>query len=151
MRAFPLSFLFAVLTSTVNFQFDVFAKVRCTLEEYYLYNPEQVDLTIWQRRDQELEAVESAEGWVSPRLGVRFQLSETALQIFGPNGAPFVSFVELAQLREQAELRAEQEQQRAEQERQRAEQAETLLEQERSRSEALEARLREMGIDPNIL
>ena len=31
MRAFPLSFLFAVLISTVNFQFDVFAKVRCTL------------------------------------------------------------------------------------------------------------------------
>ena len=30
MRAFPLSFLFAVLISTVNFQFDVFAKVRCT-------------------------------------------------------------------------------------------------------------------------
>ncbi|MEG4343336.1 hypothetical protein QUB70_08590, partial [Microcoleus sp. A003_D6] len=25
-----LSFLFAVLTSTVNFQFDIFAKVRCT-------------------------------------------------------------------------------------------------------------------------
>ena len=124
---------------------------RYGVEEYYLYNPEQVDLTIWQRRDQELEAVESADGWVSPRLGVRFQLSETALQIFGSNGAPFVSFVELAQLREQAELRAEQEQQRAEQERQRAEQAETLLEQERSRSEALEARLREMGIDPNLL
>jgi hypothetical protein len=27
---FPLSLLFAVLISTVNFQFDVFAKVRCT-------------------------------------------------------------------------------------------------------------------------
>jgi hypothetical protein len=109
-----------------------------------LYNPEQVDLTIWQRRGQELEAVESADGWVSPRLGVRFQLSETALQIFAPDGAPFVSFVELAQLRSQAESRAEQE-------RQRAEQAEALLERERSRSQALEARLREMGIDPNLL
>ncbi|HBK98964.1 MAG TPA: hypothetical protein DD001_17410 [Microcoleaceae bacterium UBA10368] len=121
------------------------------VEEYYLYNPEKMDLTIWQRREQELEAVESADGWVSPRLGVRFQLSETELQIFGPDGAPFVSFVELAQLREQAESRVEQEQQRAEQERQRAEQAETLLERERSRSQALEARLREMGIDPNQL
>ena len=30
MRTFPLSLLFAVLISTVNFQFDVFAKVRCT-------------------------------------------------------------------------------------------------------------------------
>jgi Uma2 family endonuclease len=114
------------------------------VEEYYLYNPEQVDLTIWQRREQELEAVESVDGWVSPRLGVRFQLSETALQIFGLDGAPFVSFVELAQLREQAESRAEQAESRAEQ-------AETLLERERSRSQALEAQLREMGIDPNLL
>ncbi len=107
------------------------------VEEYYLYNPEKMDLTIWQRRDQELEAVESADGWVSPRLGLRFQLSETELQIFGHDGAPFVSFVELAQMREQAESRAEQ--------------AEALLEKERSRSQALEARLREMGIDPNLL
>ncbi|MEG5140518.1 MULTISPECIES: nitrite reductase small subunit NirD, partial [unclassified Microcoleus] len=32
------SFLFAVLISTVNFQFDVFAKVRCTHEVYGLSN-----------------------------------------------------------------------------------------------------------------
>jgi len=45
--------------------------------------------------------------------------------------------VELDRLRRQAEARAEQ--------------AETLLEQERSRSQALESRLGEMGIDPNQL
>ena len=114
------------------------------VEEYYLYNPDNVDLTIWERREQRLELIEQVNGWVSPRMGIRFQLSETVLQIFGPDGAPFVSFVELAQLREQAESRAEQE-------RQRAEQAEALLEQERARSQALEAQLREMGIDPNLL
>ena len=135
------------------------------IEEYYLYDPASVDLTIWERREDRLEAVEEVNGWVSPRMGVRFQVSETELQIFRPDGTPFVSFVELAQLREQAELRAEQEQQRAEQERQRAEQerqraeqerqraeqAETMLEQERSRSQALESRLRDMGIDLNQL
>ena len=121
------------------------------VEEYYLYNPANVDLTIWERREQRLEVIEEVNGWVSPRMGVRFQLSETELQIFGPDGTPFVSFVELAQLREQAESRAEQERQRAEQERQRAEQAETMLEEERSRSQALEARLRFMGIDPDRL
>jgi hypothetical protein len=52
-------------------------------------------------------------------------------------GEPFVSFVELAQLIQQAEARAQE--------------AETLLKQERSRSQALELRLREMGIDPNQL
>ena len=53
-------------------------------------------------------------------------------------GEPFVSFVELAQLMiQQAEAGAQE--------------AETLLKQERSRSQALELRLREMGIDPNQL
>ena len=138
---------------------------RYGVEEYYLYDPATVDLTIWERREERLEAVEEVNGWVSPRMGVRFQVSETELQIFRPDGTPFVSFVELAQLREQAELRAEQERQNAQQARQnaeqerqnaqqarqRAEQAETMLEQERSRSQALEARLRDMGIDLNQL
>jgi len=135
------------------------------VEEYYLYDPANVDLTIWERRDERLEPIEEVNGWVSPRMGVRFQLSETELQIFRPDGTPFVSFVELAQLREQAESRAEQaesraeqerqiaeqERQIAEQERQRTQQAETMLEEERSRSQALEARLRDMGIDLNQL
>ncbi|MGL5064120.1 MAG: Uma2 family endonuclease, partial [Microcoleus sp.] len=111
-----------------------------------------------ERREDRLETVAETNGWVSPRMGIRFQVSETELQIFMPDGTPFMSFVELAQLREQAELMAEQERQIAEQERQRAEQeqqradrAEALLEQERVRSQALEALLRERGIDPNLL
>ncbi|WP_293128091.1 Uma2 family endonuclease [Microcoleus sp. bin38.metabat.b11b12b14.051] len=50
---------------------------------------------------------------------------------------------------EQERQRAEQERQRAEQERQRAESAIGQLESERRRSEALAAKLRELGIDPN--
>ena len=138
---------------------------RYGVEEYYLYDPQTLELTGWQRVEEELEAIDQIDGWISPRLGVRFQLSETGLEMFGPNGEAFMSFVELAQLRRQAEARAteaEQLRQQAEQLRQQAEQqtqdaeqrateAETLLEQERSRSQALEAQLREMGIDPNQL
>lgn len=110
---------------------------RYGVEEYYLFDPQTLELTGWQRIEEELEAIEQMDGWTSPRLGVRFGLSETGLEMFGPSGEPFVSFVELAQLRQQAEARAQE--------------AETLLEQERSRSQALESRLREMGIDPNEL
>ena len=134
---------------------------RYGVEEYYLYDPQAVELTGWQRVEEKLEEIEQMDGWVSPRLGVRFQLSETELQMFGSSGEPFMSFVEIARLRQEAEalakqerlraeqerLRAEQERLRAQQEQQRAEQAETLLEQERSRSQALEAQLRQMGID----
>ncbi|MEG4808626.1 Uma2 family endonuclease [Microcoleus sp. F8-D3] len=110
---------------------------RYGVEEYYLYDPEKLELIGWLRAEGKLEPIEQIDGWVSPRLGVRFQLSETGLEMFGPSGEPFMSFVELDRLRQQAEARAEQ--------------AEMLLEQERSRSQALEARLREMGIDPNQL
>ncbi len=117
---------------------------RYGVEEYYLYDPQNVELTGWRRVDDELEAIlfegfanAQMDGWTSPRLGVRFGLSESGLEMFGPSGEPFVSFAELAQLRQQAETRAQQ--------------AESLLEQERSRSQALELRLREMGIDPNQL
>ena len=111
-----------------------------------------------QRQEEQLEAIEQIDGWISPRLGVRFQLSDKGLEMFDPSGEPFMSFVELAQLRREAQARAieaEQLQQQAEQLRQQAEQrateTEALLEQERSRSQALESRLREMGIDPNQL
>jgi Uma2 family endonuclease len=145
---------------------------RYGVEEYYLYDPEKLELIGWLRVEGQLEAIAEMDGWVSPRLGMRFQLSETELEMFGPTGEPFVSFVELAGLRQEAEtradeerlraeqerLRADEEQQRAEQERlradeeqQRAQQAETLLEQEKLRSQALESRLREMGIDPDRL
>jgi len=110
---------------------------RHGVEEYYLFDPQTLELTGWRRLDDELEAIAQMDGWVSPRLGVRFGLSESGLEMFEPSGEPFVSFVELAQLRQQAETRAQQ--------------AESLLEQERSRSQALELRLREMGIDPNQL
>ncbi|WP_293340030.1 Uma2 family endonuclease [Microcoleus sp. CAWBG58] len=113
---------------------------RYGVEEYYLYDLEKLELIGWQRVEEKLEQIEQMEqmdGWISPRLGVRFQLSETGLEMFGANQEPFMSFVELDRLRQQAEARAEQ--------------AEMLLEQERSRSQALELRLRDMGIEPDRL
>jgi flagellar motility protein MotE (MotC chaperone) len=100
-------------------------------------------------------------GWVSPRLGIRFQLTETDLEIYRPDGERFLTSVELDQLRqqerkakeiaqaeaEQARQRAEQERQRAEQEHQRAEEAITQLEQEKQRYQALLAQLRQQGIN----
>lgn len=103
------------------------------------------------RVESQLEAIEQMDGWISPRLGVRFQLSETGLEMFGPSGEPFMSFVELDRLRQQAEVRAQQECLRAQQAQMLLEEAQMLLEQERSRSQALELRLRDMGIEPDRL
>ncbi|WP_026098321.1 Uma2 family endonuclease [Kamptonema formosum] len=142
---------------------------RYGVEEYYIYDPDTVELTGWLRNGNNLEEIEQINGWVSPRLGIRFVLKEDTLEIYRPDGQRFLTPVELDQLRQQerqraelehqraeqererAELehqRAEQESQRAEQESQRAEQALAQLEQEQQRYQALIERLRERGIDP---
>ncbi len=113
---------------------------RYGVEEYYLYDPERSELTGWLRSGSELEEIEEILGWTSPRLGIRFDLSDGELVIYRPDGERFATYFELAQQKEQAQQLAEQEHQRAEQERQRAEQAETKL-------QNLLTRLQEQGIN----
>lgn len=110
---------------------------RYGVEEYYIYDPDRHELTGLQRLDGHLAVIEEMADWTSPRLGIRFQLTDQTLEIFYPDGRRFLTTVELAQQAEQERQRAEQEQQRAEQERQRA--------------DRLAARLRELGIDPDSL
>ena len=123
------------------------------VEEYYLYDPYQNDLQGWLRSQEqaELEAIETLNGWVSPRLQIKFELTEENLLIFRPDGEKFHSFVELGQLKEQESQRAEQALKELEQKSQQAEQALQELEQEKQRVKALEAFLRKKGIDYNQL
>jgi Uma2 family endonuclease len=117
---------------------------RYGVEEYYLYEPDVVDLTGWQLCNSRLEVIDQMAGWVSPKLAVRFELSEEELQIYRPDGQRFLTYLELDQQRQQEKQRAEQAEARAEQERQRAEQAQAQL-------EALRALLKERGINPEQL
>jgi Uma2 family endonuclease len=117
---------------------------RYGVEEYYLYDPDKGDLTGWIRDGEELPEIEQMLGWVSPRLGIRFELSQGELEIYRPDGEKFVSYVELAKQKELVQQELEQEKQRAEQEKQRAEQAEEEL-------ETLRALLAQKGINPDEL
>ncbi|MFB2935497.1 Uma2 family endonuclease [Aerosakkonemataceae cyanobacterium BLCC-F154] len=116
---------------------------RYGVEEYYLYDPDKVDLSGWVRSSSNgrLEVIDSIANWVSPRLGIRFDLSGEELQIFAPSGQRFATYVEL-------QIAREEEQRQKEIAQTRAEEAEALLEAERQRVQALEARLRELGIEP---
>ena len=100
---------------------------RYGVEEYYLYDPDKVDLSGWLRSQGRLSVIEPIVGWVSPRLGVRFELSSEELQIYRPDGRQFETYLALET---------------------RAAQAESQLEQERQRSEQLAAKLKALGIDP---
>ena len=122
--------------------------IRHGVKEYYQYDPERNELVGSHLINTGFTEIPDMQGWVSPRLNIRFELSDTNLAIYGPNDVPFLTPVELAQERDQARQQAEEERQRAEEERQRAEEERQRAEEERQRADRLATRLRELGIDP---
>jgi Uma2 family endonuclease len=94
---------------------------RFSVEEYYLYNPDLNDLSGWVRNKGFLDIIEPIQQWVSPRLKIRFELLETDLQIYRPDGKKFLTYTAIAQEAEQAEQKAAK----------------------------LAEKLREMGVDPD--
>jgi len=76
------------------------------VEEYYVYDPEAGELEGSRRQGDRLRRIENIKGWVSPRLKVRFDLGENGdLLLFGPDGRPFATYLELIAQRDQAEQR----------------------------------------------
>lgn len=136
---------------------------RFGVEEYYIYDPDAVELTGYLREGDVLRPIPELDGWTSPRLGIRFDLSGEELVIYRPDGRPFLTYVELAIQLDEAERRAEAESRRAAAERERAEAESRRAEAERERAEAeshraaaereraerLAERLRALGIDPD--
>lgn len=105
---------------------------RYGVEEYYIYDPDRLSLGGFLRQNDRLEAIEVIEGWVSPRLNVRFTLNQDGgLELYRPDGRLFERYEEIA-------ARAEREHQRAEQAEQRATQAEAEV-------DRLKAQLKAMG------
>jgi Uma2 family endonuclease len=124
---------------------------RYGVEEYYLYDPDSLELTGLLRTGDKLELLESMVGWVSPRLQIRFQLTEAGLEIYRPDGERFLTYVELAQQRDAERQRAESEHQRAEAALAQLAQERIQREQDQDRMTALEAKLRELGVEPDSL
>jgi Uma2 family endonuclease len=109
---------------------------RYGVEEYYLYDPSDVELTGWQRIGNELEVIDAIDGWVSPRLGIRFDLSGEQLELYFPDGKKFTS------LKDASEQLLQQKQKLA--------QAEQQAQLEKQRADRLAAKLRELGIEDEI-
>jgi Uma2 family endonuclease len=141
---------------------------RFGVEEHYIYDPDEITFSGWLRRGAGLEQIGEINGWTSPRLGVRFQLTEEEFIIFGPDGRRFQTFGELARERdlvEQQRDRAQQErdlavrqrdgeteqrilfEQQLDQERQKRAEAEEQRSSAQRRAELLAAKLRALGID----
>lgn len=93
------------------------------MEEYCLYDPDNGELSGWPRTERGLEGIADMQGWVSPRLGVRFALEERELVLFRPDGTRFETYTEVR----------------------------TQLSQERQRAERLAEQLRALGVDPEAV
>ena len=108
---------------------------RYGAEEYYVVNPDESTVEGWRREDGRFVEVDDFGAHVSPRLGIRFDLTGPELVIVGPTGERFLTFVELGEAAETAAREAEQARQQAEQARQ--------------ENDRLRAMLRAAGIDPD--
>ncbi len=111
---------------------------RHGVEEYYLIDPFANVVEGWKRRGQRLIKIRIMNGWESPRLGIRFEMAPDELNVYAPNGRKFVQREERVReimaetKRREMELRGQ-------------------LRAERKAKEALAAKLREMGVDPDRL
>jgi Uma2 family endonuclease len=147
-------------TPEMDRKFEFYDRYR--VEEYYLYDPDHPQLWGWRRVRGRLRPIRNMDGWVSPRLGIRFDMSGDELVIYHPDGRRFLTFEELMEHQREAERKAEQErlarekaERRATRERRAREKAEQQAEQERRdkeeaerRAEQLAEQLRKLGIDP---
>lgn len=119
---------------------------RYGVEEYYLFDPDRAMLKGWQRQGVVLEAIAPMAGWVSPRLGIRFELEAGQLRLYDPAGQPLATYVEAVEQQKQAQIQAEQAQTRAEQAQIQAEQAQTRAEQAEQAQQAAVPKLLAMGL-----
>lgn len=136
------------VVSPSNTRRDLLEKLRFYrrygAEEYVLYDPAEDVLEIWVRERRRFVPVEEPNGWVSPRLKIRFDTSASPMVVYGPDGERFLSFQELKLLRDQAKkdrAKAEKERDKAIRERDAA----------NARAEKLADELRKLGIDPTNL
>src|SRR5207245_5219816 len=123
----PMTVVFEVL-SPKNTPLEMLKKFHFYeeygVEEYYIYDPESNSLFGYTRRADMLITVRRMNGFVSPRLGIRFDLSGPELVVRYPDGRPFLPMEELDVERRKAEQQADLAKQRAEHAEQRAEHAE---------------------------
>jgi Uma2 family endonuclease len=114
----PLTVVFEILSPT-NDAIEMADKLcffdDYGVEEYYLYDPYRNRLAIYVRQGVVLRRVWKVAEFISPRLGIRFDLSGLDLVIIGPDGKRFLTVEELKVeqvrdqlLRQESDHRAEQ-------------------------------------------
>jgi Uma2 family endonuclease len=77
------------------------------VEEYYVYNPDTNTLRVYVRDGSVLRRRRDVNGFVSPRLGIRFDLSGSEMAVYYPDGRRFLTMEEIDALRAEIQKRAD--------------------------------------------
>ncbi len=123
---------------------------RYGVQEYYVYDPDSIELIGWQRIDGYLEVIQRIQDWISPLLKIRFVVKSDTLEIYRPDGKPFLTFTEIAEQRDEAQL--ERDEAQLERDEAQLERDEAQLERDEAiaKAQRLEAQLRTLGIEPSV-
>lgn len=120
------------IQSQSNTQEEFYRKYDFYLEygvqEFYFYDPEESDFNGFRREDDKFRFITRPRGWVSPLLGIRFEMEDGWLVVYGSDGRRFQDYPELVGQLEATEAR---------------------LKDSEATIERLAARLRELGVDPD--
>ena len=111
------------------------------VEEYYVYDPDKNKLHIYQRGRAALVRVWDIAGYVSRRMGIRFEMTTPEMTVYRPTGERFLSFEELDADREAIKTRADDEERRADDEKRRADDEKRRADESERRVSSLQSRL----------
>ena len=119
------------------------------VEEYYVYDPYDIELIGWQREGQHLKAIPEIDNWASPLLKIRFAVTLETLEVYRPDGNLFLSLAETQAERD--EIQQERNQAQAERNQAQAERNQAQAERDRAQTRAdhLAEKLKQLGIDPD--
>jgi Uma2 family endonuclease len=112
------------------------------VEEYYILDPEVKRLHVFLRRGDALVRVRgTTDGFVSPRLGIRFDLSGDEIVVWGPGNRRFVSFEEIQQQREAMQQQRDEAQQQRDEAQQQRDEAREARQQAEDRARKTQERI----------
>ncbi len=103
------------------------------VQEYYIYDPDKIELTGLENKNNRLEIIDPINNWISPLLKIKFEVTTETLKIYYPDGRKFMTTLELEEIRKK--------------ERERAEQAMQQLQQQQEKYNLLLQKLKDKGIN----
>ena len=123
-------------------------------EEFYVLDPDTNSMSGWQLRDGQATSILHMNGWISPRLGIKFTIDEDGMHVFNPDGTEMLSYQEQVDkvdavqvLVDEANTKTDEANTRTDGANTRAEEAERRADLDKARADALASRLRELGVE----